>query len=276
MNVWGYPHLGFGVGLRSAHYDHILREKPAVDWFEVISENYMAKGGRPIYVLERVAERYPVVLHGVSLSIGSVDPLNFDYLRSLKRLADRIKPRWISDHLCWTGISGKNLHQLLPMPFTTDTLRHTLERVKIVQDFLEAPIALENASTYLEFAFSDLSESEFLSTLAREAPCAILLDVNNVYINSQNHGFDANAFIDSMPERHVIQLHLAGHRKHSTHIVDTHDCPVSDPVWTLYCQAYKRFGGVSTLVEWDGSIPAFDIVHAEALKAKRLIAELGV
>jgi uncharacterized protein len=268
-NRWGYPDLGFGIGLRSVHFDYILKNNPAIDWFEVLSENYLDTGGRPLHVLDQVAERYPVVLHGVSLSVGSTDAVNFDYLRKLKALAKRIKAHWISDHLCWTGVTGLNTHDLLPMPYTDQALRHTIERVKIIQDFLERPIALENASTYLEFAASTWPESEFLAAIAEQADCGILLDVNNVYVSSFNHGFDPEAYIDRIPRDRVVQMHLAGHTNKGTHILDTHSDYVIETVWKLYRYAHRRLGGVATLLEWDANIPEFDIVHGEALKARR-------
>jgi len=267
-NRWGYPDLGFGIGLRSVHFDYILKNNPAIDWFEVLSENYLDTGGRPLHVLDQVAERYPVVLHGVSLSVGSTDPVNFDYLGKLKALAKRIKAHWISDHLCWTGVTGLNTHDLLPMPYTDQTLRHTVERVKIIQDFLDRPIALENASTYLEFPASTWRESEFLACVAERADCGILLDVNNVYVSAFNHGFDAREYIDRTPSDRVAQMHLAGHTHKGTHILDTHSDYVIDTVWELYRFAHRRFGGVATLLEWDANIPEFEVVHGEALKAR--------
>jgi uncharacterized protein (UPF0276 family) len=268
-NRWGYPDLGFGIGLRSVHFDYILKNNPAIDWFEVLSENYLDTGGRPLNILDQVAERYPVVLHGVSLSVGSTDAINFDYLAKLKALAKRIKARWISDHLCWTGVTGLNTHDLLPMPYTDEALRHTIERVKIIQDFLGQPIALENASTYLEFAASTWPESEFLAALAEQADCAILLDVNNVYVSSFNHGFDAKEYIQRIPRERVVQMHLAGHTNKGTHILDTHSDYVIETVWELYRYAHRRLGGVATLLEWDANIPEFDMVHGEALKARK-------
>ena len=268
-NRWGYPDLGFGIGLRTVHYEHILEKRPKIDWFEILSENYMDTGGRPLYVLDQVAERYPVVLHGVSLSVGSTDPINFDYLAKLKALGKRINAHWISDHLCWTGVSGLNVHDLLPMPYTDESLRHTIERVRTIQDFMERPIALENPSTYLEFSASNWTEWDFIARLAEEADCGILLDVNNVYVSSFNHGFDPKDYIDKMPADRVVQHHLAGHTHKGTHILDTHSDYVVDSVWELYRYTYRKIGPVSTLLEWDASIPSFDVVHAEALKAKR-------
>jgi uncharacterized protein (UPF0276 family) len=264
----GHPNLGLGVGLRTAHFQHIIDEHPDVDWFEFISENFIDSRGRPRYVLEQIAERYPVVMHGVSLSIGSTDPLDFEYLGKLKSLAREVRPRWISDHVCWTGVAGVNTHDLLPLPLTESSLRHVIERVRTVQDFLERPFVLENPSTYAVFQGATMSEWEFIARLAEEAGCGLLLDVNNVYVSSVNHGFDAATFIRSVPADRVVQFHLAGHTNMGTHIIDTHDGHVIDPVWELYRLAHQLTGGVSTLLEWDASIPPFEVVHAEVLKAK--------
>lgn len=272
-NRWDYPDLGFGIGLRSVHFEHILKNNPTIDWFEVLSENYMDTGGRPLHILDQVAERYPVVLHGVSLNVGSTDPIDFDFLRKLKALAKRVNARWVSDHLCWTGVTGKNTHDLLPMPYTDQALRHTIQRVREIQDFMERPIALENASTYLEFSTSKWPESEFISALAEEADCGILLDVNNVYVSSFNHGFDPKKYIDRIPKDRLVQMHLAGHTNKGTHILDTHSDYVIDKVWDLYRYAHRQLGGASTLLEWDANIPAFDVVHGEALKARRFREE---
>lgn len=265
----GYANLGLGVGLRTAHYQHILREQPAVDWFEIISENYLDSRGRPRYVLEQIAERYPVVMHGVSLSIGSADPLNFDYLTRLKRLAETIHARWVSDHLCWTGVAGLNTHDLLPLPLNDETLAHVAQRVRTVQEFLERPLVLENPSSYVTFASDSMSEWDFLARLAAETDCGLLLDVNNVYVSSVNHDFDPEEFIRGVPRERVVQFHLAGHADCGTHRLDTHDREVIDPVWRLYRLAHQLTGGASTLLEWDANIPPFPVVHAEVLKAKR-------
>ena len=260
QNRWNLPDLGFGVGLRSVHYSHILSRHPRVDWFEILSENYMDTGGRPLFVLDKVAEEYPVVLHGVSMSVGSTDPLNWDYLRKLKALAARVNARWVSDHLCWTGVSGLNVHDLLPMPYTDESLRHTIERVRTISDFLERPLVLENPSTYLEYAASSWTEWDFLATLAEEADCGLLLDVNNVYVSAYNHGFDPKTYIDEIPPERVVQHHLAGHTHKGTHILDTHSDHVIEEVWELYRYAYQHIGGVATLLEWDEAIPpAFSI-----------------
>ncbi|MCA8997526.1 MAG: DUF692 domain-containing protein [Planctomycetaceae bacterium] len=265
----GHPHLGLGVGLRSRHYAHILREEPAVDWFEIISENYMDSQGRPRYVLDQIAERYPIVMHGVSLSIGSADSLNWDYLDRLKKLAVGVNARWVSDHLCWTGIAGKNTHDLLPVPLTEETLSHVADRVRIVQDILERPLVLENPSSYVTFACSTMPEWEFLSRLCEQTDCGLLLDVNNVYVSAYNHDFDPEEYIDSVPHDRIVQVHLAGHTNMGTHCIDTHDGRVIDPVWALYQRLHQHTSGVSTLLEWDANIPEFPIVHAEVLKAKQ-------
>jgi uncharacterized protein (UPF0276 family) len=264
----GHPNLGLGLGLRTVHFPYILEHHPPVDWFEIISENFMDSGGRPRYVLEQIAERYTVVMHGVSLSIGSTDPLNFEYLEKLKRLADAVGARWVSDHLCWTGVAGLNAHDLLPIPLNEQTLKHVVSRVRTVQDFLERPLVLENPSTYVTFADSTMSEWEFISRMALDTDCGLLLDVNNVYVSSVNHDFDAAEYIRSVPHRRVVQFHLAGHTNCQTHLIDTHDGQVIDPVWELYRLAHELTGGASTLLEWDAKIPPFPVVHAEVLKAR--------
>jgi uncharacterized protein len=274
-NRWQIPDLGFGVGLRTVHFPHILKNSPRVDWFEILSENYLDTGGRPAYVLDQVAERYPIVMHGVSLNIGSTDPIDFTYLAKLKRLASRTRARWISDHLCWTGVAGLNTHDLLPMPYTQAALAHCVERVKIVMDSLERPIFLENPSTYLEFTGSDIAEQDFLSELCRQSGCGLLLDVNNVYVSAFNHGFDPYRYIDALPTDRTVQIHLAGHTNKGTHILDTHSDHVIDAVWELYRHATRRMGDVSTLLEWDENVPSFEVVHAEALKAKQFRSQPG-
>jgi uncharacterized protein (UPF0276 family) len=262
------PKLGLGLGLRSVHFDEILNGRPAVGWFEAISENFMDSGGRPRAVIREVAEHYPLVLHGVSLSIGSSDPLDFDYLGRLRRLAAEIRPAWISDHLCWTGVMGLNSHDLLPMPLTEDSLGHVAGRVRQVQDFLERPLILENPSSYVRFADSTMEEPEFLGRLASETGCGLLLDVNNVYVSCFNAGTDPAAYIGAFPFESVVQMHLAGHQHCGTHIIDTHDRPVRPEVWELFRLAWSRSGGASTLLEWDGDIPAFADCHSELLKAR--------
>jgi uncharacterized protein (UPF0276 family) len=269
----GHANLGLGVGLRAAHFDHILRHQPAVDWFEVISENFVDSQGRPRHVLRQVAERYPVVMHGVSLSIGSTAPLDWDYLAKLRTLAREIGARWISDHLCWTGVLGRNTHDLLPLPFTEASLAHVIARVRAVQDFLERPLVLENPSSYVTFAHSTMGEGEFMARLAEAADCGLLLDVNNVYVSSFNHDLDPLALIRALPAERIVQCHLAGHTDYTTHLIDTHDHAVIDPVWELYRTAHRLTGGVATLLEWDASIPPFPVVHAEVLKARRFMGE---
>jgi uncharacterized protein (UPF0276 family) len=264
----GHSHLGFGVGLRTVHFSHILKQHPDVDWFEVISENYLESGGRPRYVLDQVAERYPVVMHGVSMSIGSSDPLDFDYLRKLKQLAKDVRARWVSDHLCWTGVAGINTHDLLPIPLNERTLKHVVERIRTVQDVLERPLVLENPSTYVGFADDTMTEWEFLAQMAERADCGLLLDVNNVYVSSVNNDLDPVAYIRSVPHERVVQFHLAGHTNCRTHLIDTHDGQVIEAVWELYRLARRLTGDVSTLLEWDAKIPEFPVVHAEVLKAR--------
>jgi uncharacterized protein (UPF0276 family) len=269
----GYPNLGFGIGLRTTHFSHILTHRPAIDWFEIISENFMDSGGRPRHVLNQIAECYPIVMHGVSLSVGSMDPLDFDYLGRLRALAREVNARWVSDHLCWTGIAGRNTHDLLPLPLNEEALRHVAGRVRTVQEFLERPLVLENPSSYVGFAASTMPEWEFLTRLADETGCGLLLDVNNVYVSSVNHDFDPAEYIRNVPGDRVVQFHLAGHTHCGTHIVDTHDGPVIDPVWELYRQAHQRTGGAATLLEWDARIPPFPEVHAEALKAREYVRD---
>lgn len=269
----GNPNLGLGVGLRTVHFSHILKQQPDVDWFEIISENFIDSQGRPRYVLEQIAERYPIVMHGVSMSIGSTDPLNFDYLGKLRRLSAEVGALWISDHLCWTGVASRNSHDLLPVPLNEETLKHVVERIRIVQDFLERPLVLENPSSYVTFADSTISEWEFLTRMAEDADCGLLLDVNNVYVSSVNHDFDPVEYVESVPHERVVQCHLAGHTNCGTHLIDTHDGKVIDPVWDLYRRAHELTGGVSTLLEWDASIPPFEVVHDEVLKAKQHMTE---
>ena len=266
------PHLGFGIGLRTPHFSHILEHTPAVDWFEIISENFMDSQGRPRHVLRQVAERYPIVMHGVSLSIGSADPLNWDYLAKLKRLATETKAAWVSDHLCWTGLGGHNSHDLLPLPLNEETLAYVADRVRHVQEFLERPLVLENPSTYLAFRASTLSEWEFLTRLTQETSCGLLLDVNNIYVSCRNHDWDPLEYLHGVPHDRVVQFHLAGHTDYGTHCIDSHDGYVVDAVWELYREAIRLARRASTLIEWDAKIPSFDEVHAEALKAKAMCA----
>lgn len=269
-----FPDLGFGLGLRIPHYPYIFEHRPSVDWFEIISENFMDTDGRAKRNLARIREQYPIVMHGIALSIGTVDPLNSDYLRKLKKLMDFAKPAWISDHLCWTGVAHKNSHDLLPVPYTEEALKHIIGRIKQVQDFLERPIALENPSTYLEFKSSQLPEAEFIAAMAQESGCHLLLDVNNVYVTCYNHRLDAKAYIDALPLDKVAQIHLSGHSNYGTHIIDTHDDYVVDEVWALYRYVmYKAGRTINTMVEWDDKLPAWDVLYAELGKAKAAAAD---
>ncbi len=262
--------MQFGLGLRPQHYEEILEGKPRVDWFEGISENYMVPGGKPLHYLDRIRADYPMVLHGVSLSIGSTAPLDMDYLRDLKALADRVQPMWMSDHLCWTGAHGRNMHDLLPLPYTEEALAHVGERVARVQDLLGRRILLENVSSYVDFTESSMSEWEFIAELSRRTECDVLLDVNNIYVSAFNHGFSAADFIAGIPLDRVRQIHLAGHTNKGTHIIDTHDEPVVDPVWQLYGEAIERFGAVPTMIERDDNIPAYEELLAELDTARRV------
>lgn len=272
MNPLTQPALGFGLGLRPDHYQTVLAEKPPLDWFEVLTENYLVPGGKPLHYLTRVREHYPLVMHGVSMSIGSSAPLDLEYLRKVKSLAERIAPAWISDHLCWTGVSGKNLHDLLPLPYTEEALRHVVDRVQRVQDVLGRRLVLENVSSYLSFRDSELTEWEFLRAVAERADCLILLDVNNIYVSSVNHEFDPRGYLESIPLERVQQIHLAGHQNHGDYLVDTHDHPVADPVWDLYRAAVRRFGNVSTMIERDANIPPLAELLVELDAARALAA----
>lgn len=272
-NRFGLPDLGLGVGLRTVHYAHVLEQRPAVDFFELLSENFLHTGGRPLHVAEQVAAHYPIVLHGVSMNLGSVDPLDFAYLRALKELAQRVRAVWLGDHVCWTGRAGRNTHDLLPLPYTEESLRHVAERARAAADFLERPLVLENPSTYLTFHASSMPEAVFLRRLAEAADCALLLDVNNVYVSCRNHGWDPWDYLDEIPLERVVQVHLAGHSDHGSHCIDTHSGPVIDPVWELYAALTRCAGPRATLLEWDADIPPFERVHAEVLKAERFRAE---
>jgi uncharacterized protein (UPF0276 family) len=267
------PYLGFGLGLRPQHYQDILEGAPNVDWFEVISENYMVPGGKPLKMLDRIRERYPIVMHGVSLSIASTAPINEYYLRDLKALAKRSEPRFISDHLCWTGVHGVNLHDLLPVPYTEEALDHVVSRVHRVQDFLGQAIALENVSSYVQFSHSEMSEWEFISELTKRTGCWLVFDVNNVFVSAFNHEFDAHAFIAGVPKERIVQFHLAGHEHNMSHIVDTHDALICDEVWELYRTALRHFGPVSAIIERDDHIPPLAELVAELDQARAVAAE---
>ena len=269
-----FPYLGHGIGLRTKHFPRVLDGTARADWFEAISENFMIRGGRPLAVLERVRAEAPIVLHGVSLSIGSTDPLNLRYLDELVDLAARFAPAWVSDHLCWGSVGGHYAHDLLPLPYTEEALVLVAERVRVVQDRLRRRILLENVSSYLTFTHSTMPEWEFLAAVAERADCGILLDVNNVYVSAMNHGFAPEAYVDGVPAARVGQIHLAGHSDHGTHLLDTHDAAVVPAVWDLYRYALGRLGRVSTLVEWDDRIPELGEVVAEAERARAIESEV--
>lgn len=266
------PYLGHGLGLRSQYYQEILDRRPAVDWFEIISENYLVEGGKALYYLDAIAEHYPLVMHGVSLSIGGPHPLDRDYLLQLKQLINRVQPAWVSDHLCWTRGSGHQLHDLLPLPYNEESLAYVASRVRQVQDILERPLVLENLSSYVQPASSTLSEWDFLATLCAESGCQLLLDVNNVYVSARNQGFEPWDFISALPPQSIRQLHLAGHSDYGDYVIDTHDHPVADPVWQLYRRTLEHLGPVSTLLERDDQLPPLDELLDELQRARELAA----
>src|SRR5579872_1470828 len=267
----GFTDYGIGIGLRVPHYNHILSEKPTVDWFEIISENFMVDGGLPLKVLDGILEQYRVVQHGVSMYFGSAEPLNREHLKKLKRLVRRTNTPWLSDHLCWGSVDGRYTHDLLPMPYTFAAAKITARKIREACDFLEVPIAVENVSSYAEFHVSEMTEWEFLSEVVERADCGILLDVNNIYVSSVNHEFEPMDYVNAVPAHRVAQIHIAGHSKYEKYILDTHDHPVIDPVWDLYARAIERCGATPTLLEWDDHIPTFDEVHNEAKKAERYL-----
>jgi uncharacterized protein len=269
MSTLNWPRLGFGVGLRAEHYGHILTARPPADWFEAITENYLDTGGRPLHILEQVRRDYPLALHGVALSIGSTDPLDDQYLTRLRALIERVEPALVTDHLCWTSVAGRPLYDLLPLPYTEESLWHVVERVRRVQDVLGRRIALENPSTYVAFRHSTMREWEFLAALAVEADCGLLIDVNNIYVSARNLGFEPHRYIDAIPPGRVAQMHLAGFTDMGSYLFDTHSAPVHEDVWALYRRAVARFGAGATLIEWDADIPSFERVHAEAERARR-------
>jgi uncharacterized protein len=268
----GYTNLGIGIGLRVPHYRHILSRKPTVDWFEVISENYMVDAGRPLTILDQILEQYQVVQHGVSMYFGSVDRGDPQHIKRLKNLVKRTKTPFLSDHLCWGSVDGTYTHDLLPMPYTFAAAKSTAQRIREVRDFLEIPVCVENVSSYAEFHASEMTEWEFLSEVVELADCGILLDVNNIYVSSQNHSFDPYDYLNNVPHWRVGQIHIAGHSKFEKYILDTHDHPVLDPVWKMYAHAIQKCGPTSTLLEWDAHIPSFEEVHREALKAKKFLS----
>jgi hypothetical protein len=267
----GFTEYGVGIGLRIPHYQHILEKKPVVDWFEIISENYMIDGGRPLAILDQILEKYKVVQHGVSMYFGSSQPLNREHLKRLKRLVGRTGTPWLSDHLCWGSVDGRYTHDLLPLPYTWEAIEVAAKNIRLVQDFLEIPVVLENVSSYAEFHDSEMTEWEFLTEVVERADCGILLDVNNIYVSSINHEFDPAEYVDYIPAERVAQIHIAGHSRYERFLLDTHDHPVIDPVWKLYAQALGRTGPTATLLEWDDHIPAFDEVHGEAMKATQYL-----
>ena len=266
--------LGFGLGLRKDHYQTVLEQRPAVDWFEILSENYLVAGGKPLYFLDRIRADYPLVMHGVSLSIGSTAALDQEYLVALRDLAARVQPRWISDHLCFTGVQQQNLHDLLPLPYTEEAVEHVAGRVARVQDFLGRQILLENVSSYLTYHDSALTEWEFLSAVAERADCLILLDINNIFVSARNHGFDPVAYLHAIPASRVRQFHLAGHTYQGEIAVDTHDQPVLDDVWSLYAEAVRHCGAVSTMIERDDNIPPLSELLEELHTARRIAEPL--
>jgi uncharacterized protein len=271
----GQTNLGVGIGLRIPHYDHILTRKPTVDWFEIISENYMCDAGRPLAILDQILEQYKVIQHGVSMYFGSTGKLDFDHLRRLKALTQRTGTPFLSDHLCWGSVDGTYTHDLLPMPYTWEAVKNTARRIRTVRDFLEVPICVENVSSYAEFHESSMTEWQFLSEVVEAADCGILLDVNNIYVSSKNHNFNPYDYLNHVPHHRVGQIHIAGHSKFEKYLLDTHDHAPLDPVWKMYRRAIELCGDTSTLLEWDASIPPFEEVHATALKANRFRKELA-
>jgi hypothetical protein len=267
--------LGCGIGLRREHFDFVLSERPAVPWFEVISENFMSEGGRPRHVLERVRRDYPVAVHGVSLSVGSAAPPDPNYLRRLKNLVSWLEPVLVSDHLCWTGIGGHNSHDLLPLPFNEEAVRTAARNIREVQAFLGRPLLVENISTYVEFSHSEMTEWDFLTAVIEEADCYLLLDVNNLYVNARNHGIDPHRYLEGIPKDRVRQFHLAGHEDHGHVVIDTHDHPVCEEVWSLYRLAVQRFGPQPTLIERDAHIPEFTELKREAHEAQLILETTG-
>lgn len=264
------PFLGFGLGLRTDHYQHIIEHKPAVDWFEILSENYMVPGGKPLANLDAIRQDYPMVMHGVSMSIGSTDPLNLNYLDKLKTLIDRVEPAWVSDHLCWTTVDHINSHDLLPLPYNEAAIQHIVARIQAVQDYIGREILIENLSSYVTYHNSDMTEWQFINEIARRSGCYLLVDINNIFVSANNHHFDSRDYIDGIDSDRVMQFHLAGHSYHGDMIIDTHDHPVCDSVWDLYQYALQRYGAVSTMIERDDNIPPFDELRKELIQAETL------
>ncbi|MDZ4815627.1 MAG: DUF692 domain-containing protein [Verrucomicrobiota bacterium] len=267
----GFTDLGIGIGLRTPHYPYILEHKPDIAWFEIISENFMIDGGRPLAILDQILEHYPVIQHGVAMYFGSTGPLNKDHLKKLKALVKRTKTPWVSDHLCWGSVDGRYTHDLLPLPYTKEAVENTARKIRQARDFLEVPIAVENVSSYAEFHDSEMTEWQFLAEVAERADCGILLDVNNIFVSSKNHTFDPFEYLHAVPHKRVVQIHVAGHSVFEKYRLDTHDHPVLDPVWELYGRAIQLIGNTATLLEWDDLIPSFDEVRAEAMKAQKFL-----
>ncbi len=268
-----HPALGFGLGLRTSHFEDILNQAPDVDWFEILSENYMVAGGKPKYYLHAIAERYPVVMHGVSMTIGSTDPLDMDYLTSLKILANQINPKWISDHICWSSVHGLNSHDLLPLPYTEETIEHVANRIAQAQDFLGRRILIENVSSYLSYKESQMTEWQFLQEVADRADCLLLFDINNIYVSGRNHDFNPLDYIDYIDPKRVQQFHLAGHSDFGDYVIDTHDHDVPQSVWELYAYALNRFGMVSTMIERDDNIPSLNELVSELDQARQIASQ---
>ncbi len=266
------PYLGFGLGLRKEHYQEIIEQQPNVDFFEILTENYMIDGGKPLYYLDKIRQDYPIIMHGVSMSLGSVDPINKSYLKELKQLINRVEPHWISDHLCWTGMDQKNMHDLLPLPYTEEAVTHMANKISQVQDYLGQQILIENLSSYITYKQDSMTEWEFLSAVCEKADCYLLLDVNNIYVSSYNHHFDAMDYIKGINPERVWQHHLAGHTNDGNLILDTHDQDIIDPVWELYKKVAQTFGAVSTMIERDGNIPKLESILSELDHAKKIAA----
>lgn len=258
-----YPGLGFGLGLRKEHYQDVIDTEPDIDWFEILTENYLVDGGKPLYFLEQIAQRYPLAMHGVSMNIGNTEPLDKDYLKQIKALKNRIQAQWLSDHLCWTGINGTNSHDLLPLPYTEEAIKHIVQRIEQVQDFIGCRMLIENVSSYVSYQQSEMTEWAFLTEIAERADCLLLLDINNIYVSAVNHEFDPLGYLLSIPPQRVQQFHLAGHSDYGDYIIDTHDMPVCETVWKLYAKAVEHFGDVTFMIERDANIPPFEELRAE-------------
>jgi uncharacterized protein (UPF0276 family) len=268
------PSLGFGLGLRKEHYNAIIDTKPAVDWFEILTENYLVPGGKPLYFLDQICEQYPVVMHGVSMSLGSHDPLDMDYLKQVKALAKRTNAKWVSDHMCFTGVDGINAHDLLPLPYTDEAIKHVSQKIAQAQDYLGMQILVENASTYITYKQSDMTEWNFTKSVAEESDSLILLDINNIFVSAYNHGFDPLDYLDGIPSERVQQHHLAGHSQYDGYIIDTHDHDIVQGVWDLYAEAIKRYGEVSVMIERDDNIPELPELMAELQMARDVFSSV--